>query len=572
VSPRRTYRSDCEGRVAASTAARSFSSVFAPTCSTSRDDQQVQTRLQVWVMDRPVWKTRKRGLASVLLFFFVLISSFFPAQARDIVVDTWDVTIPFGEHSRGGVFTDTLQFVDATGRVLAATEADPTCECLTASALNDGTVAIRFEVLAEELDGSTEKLLYVFTDSPELDLLRVKIRLTVLPGGLNTSGYEDDETLTGSGNGSDSEYITSTEGLTGVADLVFFHSPGCRTCNRIIEFTLPGLREQWGERLVVHEEDLDTRLGYSRLLAVREYYEVDKRAGSFLIAIGDTAFQTTDELYSRLNQAIATTLQNNSSTYMAQEVTEEEGVEQTRNVLQSFNFWTVAGAGLLDGLNPCAFATIVFFISLLSYAGSTKRQILIVGTGFTISVFSVYLLLGLGAFKALQALSAYSIIGQVVWVATILLLVVLVLLSLRDTVQFYRTGQTRDAFLQLPRSSKQKIHAAMRRGLKTSNLLIAAIGIGVTVTLFEAACTGQVYLPAIVLMLNDPLMSERAWLFLVVYNLLFIAPLLVVFALAYIGIGSSSFADWSKRNYGKTRIALTLLFAAFLALLLIQGF
>jgi hypothetical protein len=112
----------------------------------------------------------------------------------------------------------------------------------------------------------------------------------------------------------------------------------------------------------------------------------------------------------------------------------------------------------------------------------------------------------------------------------------------------------------------------MRRGLKTSNLLFAAVGIGITVTLFEAACTGQVYLPAIVLMLNDPLLSERAWLWLVVYNLLFIAPLLVIFTLSYIGISSSSYANWSKLNYGKTRIALTLLFASFLALLLIQRF
>jgi len=501
------------------------------------------------------------------MFSLCLLFSTLPIHASTIHVDSWDVSVEYGERSRGDVFTDTLQFVGPGDTPLIATEADPTCDCLTADVLEDGRVVIRFEVLPEELDGPTEKLLYVFTDHSELDLLRVKLKLTVLPGGYDTGTSQDDVDYLG-----DSEHTFADSTIAGVIDLVFYHSPSCRICARIDEITLSRLQELWGESLVIHHIDLNDQVGFMRLLETREHYGITESHGSFLIVVGDYVFQSTDQLYARLYHAVGNSLCSGSSTFMPTASADHPDTDTVRDLLQSFSFWTVAGAGLLDGLNPCAFATIVFFISLLSYAGSTKRQILIVGSGFTFSVFVVYLLLGLGAFRALQALSAYTIIGDIVWGLTVLLLVVLVALSLRDTIQFYRTGQTRDAFLQLPRSSKQKIHAAMRRGLKTPNLLLAAIGIGVTVTLFEAACTGQVYLPAIVLMLNDPLLSERAWLWLIVYNLLFIAPLLVIFALSYIGISSSSYANWSKHNYGKIRIALTLLFVLFLALLLVQRF
>ncbi|MCB2213593.1 hypothetical protein KQI52_15875 [bacterium] len=506
-------------------------------------------------------------LSVLVICFLTLLAGF--GQAKTVTVETWDVEVEYGAYDRGDVFHDTLSFVESDGSSIISTEIDPTCECLTGDILGDGSVAFRLEVLQEEYNGPTEKLMYVFTRTSSLDLLRVRLKFTVNPrGNLDEDEADEDAIL---GHGVSERATAADDTIRGQVDLIFFHSPGCRTCNRIMEFTLPGLQQRWGDRLDVHEVDLDERHGYARLLAARDHYGVEKRAGSFLVAVGDTALQTTADLYNRLDRSIEKALRDNAQTYMALDIEPEEGVQKTRSVFRSMGFWTVTGAGLLDGLNPCAFATIVFFISLLSYAGSTKRQILIVGTGFSVSVFAVYLLLGLGAFRALQALSAYSLIGTIIWWLTIGLLAALILLSLRDTIQYFRTGQTRDAFLQLSRGTKRRIHESMRRGLKTSNLLLASIGIGATVTLFEAACTGQVYLPAIVLMLNDPLMSDQAWLYLVLYNLLFIVPLLVVFALTYIGIGSSSFADWSKRHYGLTRIALTLLFAAFLAVLLIQG-
>ena len=68
---------------------------------------------------------------------------------------------------------------------------------------------------------------------------------------------------------------------------------------------------------------------------------------------------------------------------------------------KSLGIFTVAFAGLLDGLNPCAFATLIFFVSYLTLSGRKGRQVLAVGTAFTAGVFLAYLAVGLGFHQVL---------------------------------------------------------------------------------------------------------------------------------------------------------------------------
>ncbi|MHC4593256.1 MAG: hypothetical protein ACYS8L_11280, partial [Planctomycetota bacterium] len=55
----------------------------------------------------------------------------------------------------------------------------------------------------------------------------------------------------------------------------------------------------------------------------------------------------------------------------------------------------VVSAGLFDGLNPCAFTVIIFFLSYLAYIGKEKREIAAVGIVFTTAVFVTYFAIGL---------------------------------------------------------------------------------------------------------------------------------------------------------------------------------
>jgi hypothetical protein len=83
---------------------------------------------------------------------------------------------------------------------------------------------------------------------------------------------------------------------------------------------------------------------------------------------------------------------------------------------------------------------------------------------------------------------------------------------------------------------------------------------GVLVSLIELACTGQVYLPTILFVLGVPEMQAQAGLYLVLYNLMFVLPLVVVFVLAYFGTTSQQLGVLIHRHTSKIKLATAGLF------------
>ena len=57
----------------------------------------------------------------------------------------------------------------------------------------------------------------------------------------------------------------------------------------------------------------------------------------------------------------------------------EQGGQGIIDRFVSFSALTVLGAGLIDGLNPCAFATLVFFVSYMTFTGRRGRDVLLPG-------------------------------------------------------------------------------------------------------------------------------------------------------------------------------------------------
>ncbi|HIH26888.1 MAG TPA: hypothetical protein HA256_02665, partial [Methanoregulaceae archaeon] len=61
----------------------------------------------------------------------------------------------------------------------------------------------------------------------------------------------------------------------------------------------------------------------------------------------------------------------------------------------------VIAAALVDGINPCAFAVLIFLMLSLMSLDSRKRM-LMVGSVFIIAVFLFYFFSGLGLFSVIQ--------------------------------------------------------------------------------------------------------------------------------------------------------------------------
>ena len=119
--------------------------------------------------------------------------------------------------------------------------------------------------------------------------------------------------------------------------------------------------------------------------------------------------------------------------------------------------------------------------------------------------------------------------------------------------------------LQLPNFLKKKIHKTIREKSHVRNYIIAAFITGFTVSLLELACTGQVYLPTIIFVNKISSLRIKAIFYLVLYNLMFIMPLVGIFSVAYYGVTTEQLAGFMQDNARAVKLLLTSIFFFILA-------
>jgi hypothetical protein len=226
---------------------------------------------------------------------------------------------------------------------------------------------------------------------------------------------------------------------------------------------------------------------------------------------------------------------------------------------KAFGPMTVILGGLVGGINPCAFATIIFFLSYLAFIGRRGTDLLLVGAAFTVAVFLTYLSIGFGFYHFIQSLKIFNVVSMVIYVVTAALAFILGAYSVYDIIKI-RRGKTSEISLQLPDFLKKRIHETIRKRTRMRRYILAAFITGWVVAFLELACTGQVYLPTICFVTGVPELRLHAFFYLVLYNVMFILPLCLVFGLTYYGTTSEQIAGWMKRHIFMMKVALAVFF------------
>ncbi|MDE0186961.1 MAG: hypothetical protein OXP71_16090 [Candidatus Poribacteria bacterium] len=327
--------------------------------------------------------------------------------------------------------------------------------------------------------------------------------------------------------------------------ITYFHKRGCQKCVRASEI-LKRLKTQYPQIVVEKRYAKADQQLLEAMGALCNVPEV-KRLTTPALFIGDNYL---------LNELDAAQLEEIVGTYLATGVasrlTEAEANtgEAESDIVKRFSAFgtlAVAGAGLLDGINPCAFATIVFFISYLSLVGRSRKEMLVAGGAFAAAVFVTYLLLGMGLLKFLSFLNEFSVVAKCVYLVAAIGTFTLAFLSLYDAIKA-KQGKVKEITLQLPKHLKQRIHKVIREQTRTSSVIIGALVIGFAISALELVCTGQVYLPTITFVMGVEGMRVNAVAYLILYNLMFITPLLIVFGFVYWGTTSLQLGGVLQRH------------------------
>lgn len=176
----------------------------------------------------------------------------------------------------------------------------------------------------------------------------------------------------------------------------------------------------------------------------------------------------------------------------------------------------VLTSGLIDGINPCAFTVFLFFITVIystkSLGESARRETLKVGLTYITAVYLGYLAIGLVLHGTIARIGHPAIIARL----AAFLLIAMGALDVRDSLS---TGKP---LLSLGEGQWNTLRTMFRKAT-----IPASFAAGLLVSFFEFPCTGGIYLSIIGLLVSTTRKTEGL-LYLVLYNAMFVAPLLVL--------------------------------------------
>lgn len=351
--------------------------------------------------------------------------------------------------------------------------------------------------------------------------------------------------------------------------IAYFEKPGCKDCDRV-SYILKNVQRSYSN-LEVRKFNTEKREDIEVFEALCDLYKVPEKERLIAptIFLGEH-YLTTDDITDKKLLEVVEKYKYEGSNKPWEEA-EKIRLIAKQSLIERFKSlgpFAIMSAGFIDGINPCAFATIILFMSYLAIIGRKGRSLIYVGVAFTTAVFLTYFLVGLGVFQFIQSLIIFSVFSKILYILIALLAFTLGVLSLIDYVKA-RKGKAKDMFLQLPSSIKNRIQKTIREKTRAERFVIAAFITGVTVSLLELACTGQVYLPTLCFVVGVPELRSNAILYLLLYNLMFVVPLIIVFIVTYFGTSSSSLANFMQRHIAPVKLLTSILFFGLCAFLLI---
>ncbi len=177
----------------------------------------------------------------------------------------------------------------------------------------------------------------------------------------------------------------------------------------------------------------------------------------------------------------------------------------------------IAISALIDSINPCAISVLFLTITFLFSLGKDRKFVLLSGGSYIFAIALIYTLIGLGALKALTFLSVPNIMAKV----GASILIIYSLIGLIN--EFFPSFPIK---LKIPESTHETLAKVIHKGS-----IPAFFFLGALVALFEFPCTGGPYLFVLTL-LHDYENFWRGFWYLIMYNIVFVLPLILILAFA----------------------------------------
>lgn len=310
--------------------------------------------------------------------------------------------------------------------------------------------------------------------------------------------------------------------------IVYFYETLCTGCQAVDEAgVIDGLKTQ-GVTIII--KDMVETTALEDMARYGDFYGVPSRdRATPLMFAGDQFFSGPSDIIEAYENG---TLLAAAEEPLLDVPEDYQGLSGISGVL------SVMAAGLLDSINPCAIAMLLMFVSIVSPI-KNQKVLIKVSLSYILGIFVMYFFIGFALLGLMRQFSAQiTAIQTILYIAFGLLSLGLAALTFNDFLAARRAdyGQIKN---QLPSRIKKFNRRFMERFTKVleSNgdentwLLIGIpFFIGLVIAVTEAACTGQVY--GLILISIRSAEPTTGILYLLLFNLLFVTPLIVISIIA----------------------------------------
>jgi thiol-disulfide isomerase/thioredoxin len=200
---------------------------------------------------------------------------------------------------------------------------------------------------------------------------------------------------------------------------------------------------------------------------------------------------------------------------------------------------TVVIAGL-DSFNPCAFFVLFALLGLLIHAKSRTKMFLI-GTVFVFFSGFTYFLFMAAWLNLFLVMGQVGIITKIAGITAILIASV----NIKDFFLFKK-----GISLTIPDTAKPKLFDRMRRLLKSSSpvsILIGASILAIAANSYELLCTAGFPMVFTRILTLNQLPTPSYYAYLVLYNSIYIVPLLSIVLVLTLTLGKKKITEWQGK-------------------------
>ena len=203
----------------------------------------------------------------------------------------------------------------------------------------------------------------------------------------------------------------------------------------------------------------------------------------------------------------------------------------------------VAITGFLDGIHPCAIAILIFFIAFLLTLRRSFKNILGLGLVYILVIFLTYLVIGVGLFSGIMLFGQHHFFAKLgSW-----LLILLGLINLKDYFfPQFKLG------IKIPKVPNEKIKSYLQKATLPT-VAIAAFLVG----LCSVPCSGGIY-AAITALLASKTTFLTGFLYLLLYNLMFVMPLIILLVLSTNPYTLVKFGEWQQKHKKTQKLVMGL--------------